>query len=70
MFIAQYGKAVKPQEYCNWQVEMTGDTDDSGGVYVVLFHPTKNKPQKLFWDTTQKSVLAQLDKQGIEIIWA
>ncbi|EHQ6865734.1 TPA: hypothetical protein ACSY4D_12770 [Listeria monocytogenes] len=39
MKIDNQGYVVRPQNYYMWYAELTGNTDDTGGIYVFIFPP-------------------------------
>ena len=66
MHIEKSGKVILPHQYRNWQVEICGDSDDTGGFYLIISH---DKEQLLYWDTTEAGILQQISNGGLEIEW-
>lgn len=69
MNVDNQGFVIEPQSYFMWSVELTGDTDDSGGIYIFLFAPDNKTHFISFWDTNINGVLQQLEEQNIIIVW-
>ena len=69
MRIDKEGKVKKPFEYKHWYAEMTGNTDDTGGFYVILCKNRESKHELLFWDVTTEGIDSQLEEKGIDIEW-
>ncbi|RGZ01613.1 hypothetical protein [Clostridium sp. AM58-1XD] len=66
MHIEKSGKVKLPHQYRNWEVEICGDSDDTGGFYLIIFH---DKEQLLYWDTTEAGILQQIINDDFEIEW-
>lgn len=68
MKLDKVGVVVTPKKYENWNVELLGDTNDTGGIYAFLL-PPNNLDKTIFWDTTIEGIEKQLVKHRIVIIW-
>ncbi|EJO7005844.1 hypothetical protein NRU72_000656 [Listeria monocytogenes] len=69
MKIDNQGYVVRPQNYYMWYAELTGNTDDTGGIYVFILPPNNEARSISFWDTNLNGVLQQLEGQNIVITW-
>lgn len=66
MLISKSGIVRKPFNYKGMYVEMTGDSDNTGGFYIII---GEGKEQLLFWDTTEFLVIQQIIDSNIEVEW-
>lgn len=69
MNVDNHGFVMQPKKYQMWSVELTGNTDDTGGIYVFLFAPDNKKYSISFQDANMDGVLQQLEEQHIVIAW-
>lgn len=69
MNVHNQGYVVQTQDYNMWNVELTGDTDDTGGIYVFIFPPDNKTRSISYWDTGINGVLQQLEEENIVIVW-
>lgn len=69
MNVDNHGFVIQPEKYQMWSAELTGNTDDTGGIYVFLFAPDNKKHSISFWDTNMAGVLQQLEEKHIVIAW-
>lgn len=67
MHIGKCGKVRNPYQYKDWQAEISGDTEDTGGFYLILFQEDK---QILYWEPTEEKIYQQVKKDGFEIEWS
>lgn len=69
MNVDNHGFVIQPKKYQMWSAELTGHTDNTGGIYVLLFAPDNKTHSISFWDTNMNGVLQQLEEQHIVIAW-
>ncbi|MBC1744230.1 hypothetical protein HCA06_14365 [Listeria welshimeri] len=66
MLVSKSGIVRKLFNYRGMYVEMSGDSDDTSGFYIII---GKGKEQLLFWDTTEFLVIQQIIDSNIEVEW-
>jgi|GEM_PF-3674790 len=64
------GSVKMPFKYRAWYAEIYGNTEDTGGFYVILQKDKESSEgQLLFWDVTEEGAYKQLAESNIEVEW-